>query len=125
MKSLEKVTESCLVNHSSQLSDINSMFWSGLLGGDWAKKSVNVLTKETLSRRPRKQISAMTTRATQIGNKLDSFRFIDKVGEEEEDEEVLATGSSSWVAPILGPRRFEKTPMKTRVSVTVRRRKRK
>ena len=112
MKSLEKVTESCLVNHSSQLSDINSMFWSGLLGGDWAKKSVNVLTKETLSRRPRKQISAMTTRGTQIGNKLDSFRLIDKVGvEEEEEEEVLATGNSSWVAPILGPRRFEKTPM--------------
>ena len=54
----------------------------------------------------------MTTRATQIGNKLDSFRLIDKVGvEEEEEEEVLATGNSSWVAPILGPRRFEKTPM--------------
>lgn len=52
----------------------------------------------------------MTTRATQIGNKLDSFRLIDKVGVEEE-EEVLATGNSSWVAPILGPRRFEKTPM--------------
>lgn len=79
------------------------------------KKSVNVSTKATLSSRPRNAISAITTRATQIGNKFDNFRLIDEEGEEEEDgdeeEELLASGNPSWVDPILGPRRFEKTPM--------------
>jgi len=75
------------------------------------KKSVNVSTKATLSSRPRNPISAITTRATQSGNKFDNFRLIDEDGEEEDEGEPLVAGNSSWVAPALGPRRFEKTPI--------------
>ena len=43
--------------------------------------------------------------ATQIGKKLETLR------RREEGEEALATGNPSWVDPILGPRRLEKTPI--------------
>lgn len=51
----------------------------------------------------------MITRATQIGKKVETLRLKEEVDEEE--EEPLATGNSSWVDPILGPRRLEKTPI--------------
>lgn len=45
--------------------------------------------------------------ATQIGKKLETLRR----REEGDEEEALATGNPSWVDPILGPRRLEKTPI--------------
>jgi hypothetical protein len=53
----------------------------------------------------------MTTRATQIGKKVETLRLKEEGDEEEEVEPLATTGNSSWVNPILGPRRLEKTPI--------------
>lgn len=114
-KSLEYSTASSLSNHSSQLRKPKSSLstTTSWINGAGENKSAHESTKAVffaMSSLPKKAISAMTTRITKRGIRLDHFLL----GAVETPPE---TGKPSWVIAVLEPLWVENTPIKQNQSL--------